>query len=222
MEIMFLLFVIFFSIYWCVNEKVGLQLGIVSLLSAWALLLYWQFNKQLNMIIPFNINLMWIIIAVIFFCYISLRNYFEKLLGKVNFRIKMMIIAGLSFLMILYRPGLEFVIPGGSLLGLCAGYCLNRRYVGFKSSDVLQRTGLRKYMTLFARIVIGSAVFFLISFRVANIIQRISENQNVELYCFLCCALIGLWVSMAAPWLFIKLRLAGITLYEEKENKQDE
>jgi len=205
MELLFLYLTLPFFIYWCINEKIGLQLSVVVLLSMWAVFIYGNFKEYL----PVNVDFTWIIIAVVFCGYLFLRKKIETLLVKGGFRVCVITTAFVSFLMILYRPGFEFVFPGGSLLGFGTGYCINKRYVGFKSSDIMQRKGIKKYVTLFVRFLLGMFVLALIIFRVENIIQKISEHQNIYLYNFLCYALISLWVSVAAPWLFIKLRLAG-------------
>jgi len=208
MELTFIFLIIPFFIYWCVNEKIGLQLSIVFVVSIWVVFLYWQFNSYLDKVIPFNFNLMWVLIAVIFFCYITLRVKLETILGKTSFRTKMIIIAAASFLMILYRPSLEYIMCAGFLLGFGVGYLLNKRFAGFTSRAVLQRKGIVKILTLFARFVLGIAVITLIILRIDSFILIIKESQNIELYCFLCSALMALWVTVAGPWLFIKLRLA--------------
>ena len=214
MDPLFFLLILPFLIYWCINEKTGLQIGIVVLLCIWAIFLYRNFVEYL----PFNFDLEWVIIAVIFCGYLFLRSRIESLLLKGGFRACMTVTAAVSFLMIIYRPELEFVLPGGLLLGLGIGYCLNRRFIGFKSMNVLERTGLAKYLTLLARFVLGMAVLVLFVFRIELIIEQISKSQNIFLYGFLCYALISMWVSVASPWVFIKLRLAGSSSgIEEKQ-----
>ncbi|MCL2443688.1 MAG: hypothetical protein FWD13_09545 [Treponema sp.] len=204
MELMYLSLILPFFIFWCVNEKVGLQLGIVGLLSIWTIVLF----KHLDIEFPINIEIGWIIVAVIFCSYLLLGKKIEWFIKLGGFRAFMLTSAVIAFLMIIYRPSLEFVLPGGMFLGMGAGYCLNKRYVGFKSTNVLHKKGLVKYLTLVARFILGMAVLVLIILRVDPIIQIVSESQNVHLYGFLCYAIIGLWVFFAAPWLFIRLRLS--------------
>jgi len=197
-----------FAVYWCINEKTGLQLGIIFLLSVWAVSLV----KSLRVMYHIDIQFEWIVIAVIFCVYIFFGNRIEAALSKGGFRAFLVAAAVVSFIMILYRPSLEFVLFGGSFIGMCAGYCINKRFIGFKSSDVLQRTGFKKAVVLLARLVLGMTVLILIYYRVENIILNFSESQNINLYGFLCYALMSLWIFIAAPWLFIKLRLAGVRL----------
>jgi len=217
MVMMFLYFMLVLSylIYWCINEKIGLQLSIVALLSIWTISVY----EQLEMGLQFNIS--WIIFAVIFCVYLLLRNKIEKLMQKGGFRVYIITSAAAAFLLILYRPTYDFVIPGGFILGMGAGYCLNKRYIGFKSTDVMQKKGKVKFLTLFLRFFIGLAVLFLIEYRIVKIIETVAERQNIMLYCFLCYGILSLWVSVAAPWIFIKLKLAG-AVFDEKWIKKNE
>jgi len=213
MDLFFLFLILPFFIYWCINEKTGLQLGIVFLLSIWVVFLF----RYLDIRLPIDIDLRWIIVAVIFTGYIFLRGKLRcKMRGKLgavlskgNFRAYLISAAVVSFVIILYRPSHEFVFLGGFFMGMCAGYCVIKRYTGFKSNDVLQRTGSKKYITLFARFVLGMAGLALIFSALQKIILNFSESQNINLYGFLCYALLGFWVFAATPWIFIKLRLAG-------------
>ena len=209
---LFFMLIVSFFVYWCINEKIGLQLGIVVSFSAWIVLLI----EHLDIKFPFNIDIRFVVFPLFFFGYLFLRNKIEALLAKGGFRAGIISAAILSFLMILYRPGLEFILPGGVVLGLGTGYCINKRFVCFKSANCLQRKGASKFFTLFARFILGITVLALIVFRVEKIIQHISENQNIFLYTFLCCAVTSLWVSVAAPWVFIKLRLANIDISSEQ------
>jgi len=218
MNLIYLFLLLPFFIYWCISEKVGLQLGIVAILCIWTVLLYWHFKEKISLDIDFT----WIIIAVIFCVCLFLGKKLNKLLSKGGLRAYIITSAVVSFLMILYRPSYEYVFPGGIMLGLCIGYCLNKRYIGFKSSDVLGRKGIIKWLTLLARFILGIAVIAGILFRVNEIMRQISNSQYILIYGFLCYAVISLWVSVAAPWLFFKIRLAGVDVNNptEQNDKQ--
>jgi hypothetical protein len=206
MDLIYLFLLPPFFIYWCINEKTGLQLSIVVLLSIWTLFIYRQFKEK----IPVNIDFTWIIIAVIFCGYLFLGKKIDALLSKGGLRAYMITAAAVSFLMIIYRPSFEFVLPGGIMLGLGIGYCLNKRYVNFKSSDFLNRKGIVKWLILLARFTLGAAVLALVLFRINQTMFQIQHGQYIQIYGFLCYAIISLWVFIAAPWLFIKLQFAGV------------
>jgi len=213
MELIYLFMLLPFFIYWCINEKVGLQISITVLLCIWAVLLYRHFKED----IPFNIDFTWIIVAIIFCVNLFLGKKINALLSKGGLRAYIITAAVVSFLMILYRPSFEYVFPGGIMLGLSIGYCLNIRYIGFKSSDVLDRKGMIKWLTLLARFFLGTAILAVIIFRVNKIILQITNSQYILIYGFLCYAILGLWVFVAAPWLFIKLRLTGVNANDSTE-----
>jgi len=213
MNLIYLFLLAPFFIFWCINEKAGLQICITTLLCIWAVFLYANFKEK----IPLDIDFTWIIVAVIFCVDLFLGKKIDALLSKGGLRAYIITAAVVSFLMILYRPSFEYVYPGGIMLGISIGYCLNKRYIGFKSSDVLDRKGVIKWLTLLARFILGTAVIALVLFRINEFMPRISNSQYILIYGFLCYAIIGMWVFVAAPWLFIKLRLAGANLNNSTE-----
>jgi len=206
MDLIYLFMLLPFFIYWCINERAGLQISVTVIICIWAVLMYRNFKES----IPIDINLTWIIAAVIFCVYLFFRKKIAALLSKGGLRAYLFTAAAVSFLMILYHPSYEYVLPGGILLGLSVGYSLNIRYIGFKSSEILDRKGMIKWLTLIARFVLGTAVTAIIIFRISDILPKINNSQYILIYGFLCYAIVSLWVFVAAPWLFIKLRLAGV------------
>jgi len=216
MNLIYLLLLPPFFIYWCINEKAGLQISVTVLLCIWAVLLYGHFKERLSS----DINFTWTIIAVIFCIFIFLKNKIDALLSKGGIRAYMITAAAVSFLMILCRPSFEFVFPGGIMLGLSIGYCLNKRYIGFKSSNVLNRKGILKWLSLIARFILGTAVLPILLFRIHDILSQISNSQYIQIYGFLSYVIISMWVSVAAPWLFIKVRLAGVNIDDSTEQNE--
>jgi len=258
-------------LFWCVDEKKGLRLGAVVLISAWInIMLKLVFNQprpffeaydpSLGMIsekmgglpsghaqttlvlliiiaswikkrwayicapllclvigfsriylgvhFPTDVLAGWILGGIILCGYFLLGDKIEKLLVKGGFRAGIIASAIVSFLMIVYLPGHELLMPAGILLGMGAGYCLNGRFVGFASAELQGRTGMAKFLVLFVRFLLGITGFILIYVALGRIFPK--ESANYNLFEFIRYALIGLWVSAAAPWVFVKLRLAGI------------
>ena len=256
-------------LYWCVDEKKGLRLGVVILISTWInislkflfdqprpffeaydptldickieekmgglpsghaqntlvlliIIASWLKKKwayicaiilclligfsriYLGVHFPTDVFAGWILGGIILCGYFLLAGRIETLLDKGGFRAKVIASALVSFIMILYLPGKEILMPAGVLLGLGAGYCLNRRYVGFSSGQT-GRTGIEKYLVLPVRFFLGITGLLLIYIALGKIFPKDGGNQN--LFGFLRYALAGLWVSVAAPWVFVKLRL---------------
>jgi membrane-associated phospholipid phosphatase len=135
----------------------------------------------------------------------ALKDRLGLLLENAGPRAQMITIAAVSFIMILYRPGEELLMPGGILLGMGAGYLLNGRYTGFRSS--VPPAGA-KYLIMSGRFVLGIAVTVLIFALMRKIIPAIRGSSSFLIICFALFGLIGLWVSAGAPWLFCAARLA--------------
>jgi membrane-associated phospholipid phosphatase len=130
------------------------------------------------------------------------------LLEQGGFRAEMIAGAAAAFIMILYRPGDEALMLGGMLLGAAAGYSLNRRHTGFKSSAGVGSVGLARYGVLALRFALGAAGALVILAASARIIPSGRDSAYFPLGCFLRFAAAGLWVYWGAPWLFCRLRLA--------------
>jgi len=206
MDLIYLFLLAPFFIYWCINEKAGLQIGITVLLCIWSVLMYRNFKED----IPLDIDLTWVIVAFLFCIDLFLGKKIISLLSRGGVRAFMITAAVVSFLMIIYHPSVDFVFPGGILLGLSIGYYMNKRYIGFKSSDIREMKGIKKWLIMLARFVIGVVVLAVIVYRVNQIMGQISNSIYILIYGFLCYAVMSLWVSVAAPWVFIKIHLAGV------------
>jgi membrane-associated phospholipid phosphatase len=169
---------------------------------------------------PVDIAAGWVIGGIIVSGYFILNNRIEELIAKGGFRAGMISSAALSFVMIIYLPGMELLVPAGMILGIGTGYCLNRKYIGFASSALLERQGIYKFLPFFVRLLLGIAGFLLIFTRGKNLLPQ--DSLNINLYSFILTALCGFWISAAAPWVFIKLRLAQaqplVVNLEQKKN----
>jgi glycerophosphoryl diester phosphodiesterase len=151
----------------------------------------------------------WIIGTLLLCIYFLYADRIEALLVKGGYRAGMLASAALSFAMILYRPGEELLMSGGTVMGMGIGYCLNWRYIGFRASELLGRTGAKKYITLSARFILGIAGVLLIFVVWGKLIPQDLYSENQKLFGFVRFAMSGLWISAGAPWLFRFMRLAG-------------
>jgi hypothetical protein len=160
----------------------------------------------------------WILGGIVLCVYFLLGKRIAAALERGGFRPGVITVALAAFGMILYRPGEEALMPGGMLLGMGTGYCLNRRFTGFGSSAVFGRTGIAKYLTLIGRFAMGMAGMILIFAALEKIIPQTRRSGNYQLFYFLRFVLLSLWISAGAPWFFRLLRLAGTETENSNSN----
>ena len=161
----------------------------------------------------------WILGGIVLCVYFLLGKRIEAALEHGGFRCGVITAALAAFGMILYRPGEEALMPGGMLLGMGTGYCLNRRFTGFASAAIFGKTCIAKYLILLGRFVLGMAGMVLLFAALEKIISQTRHSGNYQLFYFLRFALLALWISAGAPWLFRFLRLAGTET--ENSNRDD-
>ena len=157
---------------------------------------------------PSDILAGWIVGAAVLCVYFLAGKKIEELMNKGGYRVQMITIAAIAFIMILYRPDENFIMSGALLLGLGAGYILNRhRYVKF--SAYLERNGKRtaRYLVLSVRFLLGITVTALIYVLFRKITPIVHDSSFFLIVYFIRYALIGLWVGIGAPWLFCILNL---------------
>jgi len=269
-------------IYWCIDEKKGLRLGTVLLVSAWLNIVFkflleqprpffegydpslgmvsadmggfpsghaqnslvvwliiaswgkakWQFvlaaifcvlmafsRVYLGVHFPTDILGGWLIGGVLLCVYFLLGRRIETLLSDHAPRAGLIAVAALSFVMTLYRPSWEVLIPAGILLGMGVGFYLCKRYVGFTALAPLGRIGAAKYFTLFTRFAIGATVAVLFLVLSENLLATLQNSENINLFVFIRFTLLALWVSVGAPWLFHIARLteSNVIHYQEHD-----
>jgi membrane-associated phospholipid phosphatase len=257
-------------IYWCVDEKKGLRLALVVLVSAWLNItlkflleqprpFFPGYDPSVGMIperlggLPSghaqNALVMWIIIAswikkkwafigaglicilvsfsriylgvhfptdvlggwllggLVLCGYFMLGRRIGEALDKGSTRAKMIAVAACSFIMILYRPGEELLMPGAILLGLGAGHILNCQHIGFTALLPEKKAWLKVCFWL-ARFALGVTVTALPCIGLGKIFHAARSSSWHELLYFLLFALVGLGVSAGAPWFFCKVHLS--------------
>jgi membrane-associated phospholipid phosphatase len=258
-------------VYWCIDEKKGLHLGLMALISIWInLSLKWALDQPRpffpaydpsvgmiserlggfpsghaqNTLVALTIICSWLTrrwayIAAAFVCllvgfsrvylgvhfptdviggwllggillaaYFLSRKRIEALIAKGGFRGGIYAGAALAFVMILYRPSAELLLPGGLLLGLGAGYNICKFYCHFSACALGGRTGIYRPLALLVRFLLGITVFALLYVVTEKITGGMHNSGNYQLVIFLRFALLSLWISAGAPWLFRFLRLA--------------
>jgi len=258
-------------VYWCIDEKKGLHLGLMALISIWInLSLKWALDQPrpffpaydpsvgmiseqlggfpsghaqntlvaltiistwltrrwayiaaalvcllvgfsrvyLGVHFPTDIIGGWLIGGIILAAYFLTRKRIEALIAKGGFRGGIYAGAALAFVMILYRPSAQLLLPGSLLLGLVIGYNICKFYCHFSACALGDRTGIYRPLALLVRFLLGITVFALLYVVTGKITGAMHNSGNYQLVIFLRFALLSLWISAGAPWLFRFLRLA--------------
>jgi membrane-associated phospholipid phosphatase len=156
---------------------------------------------------PTDVFAGWLIGGLICAAYFFLASRIEKVLEQGGLRAKLTLSAAVSFLMILYRPAEDLLMPGAALLGMGTGYSLNAHFLKFKAAAFFERRGAAKLFTFLGRFVLGLAGILVIS----AVFSRFLPGAGAGFYrifFFLQYAFLGFWVYAGAPWLFLRSGLA--------------
>lgn len=137
--------------------------------------------------------------AVLLTAYLQFAPKIEAGLVKKGIRWQMAAAIGLPVGLILLSPaGARYAVTAGSvLLGFAPGMILERRWVRFHYGGRKLRRSLR--------FVVGMVVVVALW---AGLKVAFSALTPTAFFQILRYALIGLWCSWGAPWLFVKLKLA--------------
>ncbi len=101
--------------------------------------------------------------------------------------------------MIAISPGLDegCITAASTLMGMSAGFALERRFIRFCSGGTVLKRSLRY--------ILGIAVIILLW---AGLKIAFKGLEPALVFRFIRYLIIGLWGSFAAPWVFVKLRFA--------------
>jgi hypothetical protein len=137
--------------------------------------------------------------AALLTAYLRFGPVIEAGLVKRGIRWQMAAAIGLSVGLILLSPaGARYAATAGSvLLGFTPGMILERRWVRFDCGGSILRRSLR--------FVVGMVVVVALW---AGLKAAFSGLAPAVFFQILRYALIGLWCSWGAPWLFVRIRLA--------------
>jgi membrane-associated phospholipid phosphatase len=149
----------------------------------------------------------WALGALVLAAYFLFSGRIEGALKRGGRRLQMIVSAAAAFVMILYRPSPEMLMPGGVVLGLGLAWSINVNHIRFRSTAVFGRKGILRALSLGGRFITGIAgivVLFIL-------FDRLGPEEGAsqyDLFLFLRFALLQFWVYAAAPWVFLRLGLA--------------
>jgi len=138
--------------------------------------------------------------ALVFFLFLRLDSLLESWFTQKGLLYQLCVSMGLPVLLILFVPsGNEGLLTAlGALMGVATGVVLERRWVRFSSEGRWWQQVIRYLVG----IVILVGVWFGLRFAFAQL-------EPADLYRVIRYALVGMWGGLGAPWLFVKLKLAG-------------
>jgi membrane-associated phospholipid phosphatase len=124
----------------------------------------------------------------------------ERWFARCSFGRRMLLAVLLPALAAAGAPGSD---PGawsacGTFTGMAVGFLLERRWIRFQSEG--------DWWKRLLRFVLGLAVLFFIY---AGLQRAFAAMEPMLFFRFVRYAAVGLWGALGAPWLFIRLRLAG-------------
>ena len=138
--------------------------------------------------------------ALILILFFWLVPRLEKWLVKKGFAWQLVLSLVLPILLIFLNPAGNRYVPSmvAALMGVSAGFVLERRFVRFSSDGLIWKRTIRYFL--------GVGVLFVLwgGLRIA-----FSTIEPAAWFRFIRYTLVGLWGGLGAPWLFVRLKLAG-------------
>jgi membrane-associated phospholipid phosphatase len=156
----------------------------------------------------------WILGALVLGAYFLFSGRIKTLLLRGGQRFQMIASAAAAFVMILYRPSVEMLMPGAVVLGTGLAYSVTANRLRFRPAAMFGRRGAGKLLTLAGRYLAGIAGIVLL-FVVFSRVEPEKTSAYYPLFFFLRFVLLEFWIYLGAPWLYQRLSLAEAAAPEE-------
>ncbi|MCP4666877.1 MAG: phosphatase PAP2 family protein [Deltaproteobacteria bacterium] len=132
--------------------------------------------------------------------YLRLEPGVEAWLSKRGLPMQLFLALALpALLLLLFVAKEKYVISSAAaLMGTGLGLVLERRWVGFDAGGGMVMRALR--------FILGTAILFALQ---AGLKAAFSGLDPEFLFRFIRYVLIGLWIALGGPWLFLRLKMAG-------------
>lgn len=148
---------------------------------------------------PTDVFAGWAIGIVILTIYLALGERIEAWLGGLSLTVQIVLALSLPLLLLVIQPNDVMVQVTGALAGIAVGVALAMRYLDFDAGGPIWKRAIR--------FILGVAVVAAIVFG----LRLVFPDEGASLYAafrYLRYGLAGAWISLGAPWLFLRLRLA--------------
>ena len=150
---------------------------------------------------PTDVFMGWAIGIVILGLYIVLGARVEKWLGELSLAVQILLALALPVLFLAIQPSDVMVQITGAFAGIAVGVALGVRYMDFDAGGQFWKRAVR--------FLLGVAVVAAIFFGLRIIFPGEGESLYA-IFRFVRYGLVGLWISLGAPWLFLRVGLADV------------
>ena len=150
---------------------------------------------------PSDVLAGWAIGVVILGLYIVLGARVEKWLGELSLAVQILLAFALPVLFLSIQPTDVTVQITGAFAGIAVGVALGVRYLDFDAGGQFWKRAVR--------FLLGVAVVAAIFFGLRIIFPGEGESLYA-IFRFVRYGFVGLWISLGAPWLFLRLGLAEV------------
>jgi hypothetical protein len=148
---------------------------------------------------PLQVLAGWALGALLFAIYLGVHLSLVAWLGSLGLPEQLLLAIVLPIILVLIHPVPDVIASMAVLLGLGVGLTLMYRYVDFSPAG--------SWGHRIGRYIIGVVVIFALYLGLSAVFPGEGEPLYLPLR-FVRYSLIGLWMTLGAPWTFRKLRLA--------------
>jgi membrane-associated phospholipid phosphatase len=142
----------------------------------------------------------WTLGAVLLAFYIILVPRIEAWLKRTDLIVRLALVVVMPLVLVLIFPSSDSISAMGVFLGAGVGIVLTGQWVPFSAAGPLWQRAVR--------LLLGAAVLLALRFGLKAIFPDEGEALYV-LMRFVRYMVVGLWATLGAPWLFVKLKLAS-------------
>ncbi len=148
---------------------------------------------------PTDVFAGWAIGLVILGTYVALGKRIQRWLGGLSLAVQILLALSLPLVLLALQPNDVMVQVTGAFAGIAVGVALGIRYLDFDAGGPISKRAMR--------FVLGVAVVAGIVFGLRLVFPSEGDSLYAALR-YLRYGLAGAWISLGAPWLFLRLGLA--------------
>lgn len=148
---------------------------------------------------PTDVFVGWAIGIVILGTYLLVGKRVEAWLGELSLTAQILLALLLPLLLLAIQPNDVMVQLTGTLAGIALGVALTMRYLDFDAGGLIWKRAVRFLLG----VAVVAAIYFGLRF-----IFPAEGDSLYAVFRFVRYGLVGLWISIGAPWLFLRLGLA--------------